>query len=130
MHALLSLFTVTLSILYSGYYLWYLTWPIVNGQVVGSHFYEIPSVVRSTRYSRIISYKFDCDGHTIYSNKQGLFVKHGMTFNLLKSDKLRIRACSLMIHLSCPDNKLKNLLHLMAFQCLFLFLTAVFVTAL
>ena len=86
MYELLSVFTVSLGVGYIVYYLWHLTWPIVEGTVIDSYVHKMPSVVSSRRKYKIVNYQFEYGNETYSSNRLGLFMRFGFAPNVLKGE--------------------------------------------
>jgi hypothetical protein len=64
---------------FAGFYLWYLTWPVVPGRVIAVHegVSEL-SPIRGPRAYRLVIYEYLYEGRMYTSNRQGLVTKAGL----------------------------------------------------
>ena len=107
--------TVVVSVGAMAFYLWYLTWPKVEGEVLdiqkgtyeweGGHFgsgkLRLDRLTTPRPYC-LISYSFEFDGKSHTSARQGLIVTNGLGVKKSARDKMTISVCKNNTFWSCP----------------------------
>jgi hypothetical protein len=86
------------------YYIWYLSWPVVEGKVIEvRRGLNSISKIQSPRKYRVIYYGYPFEGKEYFSSRQGLFFQNAFSPNKNEGQLLKIRVCSQHIGLSCPS---------------------------
>lgn len=103
------------------YFVWYLTWPVVRGEVtdVRCGISDI-SYVRGRRKYRLVSYEYSYLGRTYSSARQGLFVGAALGPRKQAGDMIKVSVCRSVPDLSCPSRPTFEALILIAILSLLL----------
>jgi hypothetical protein len=88
---------------FAGFYLWYLTWPVVPGRVIAVHEWVSElSPIRRPRAYRLVIYEHLYEGRVCTSNRQSLVTKAGLGPRKRKGDVLDVSVCRSFPSLSSP----------------------------
>jgi hypothetical protein len=117
MMTFLLISTVVIVVGMAGFYVWYLTWPVVVGRVHEVHegVSDI-SKIRSPRKYRLLTYEFEYDGTRSFTRRQGLIVTSALSPNKKKSDPVRISVCTTNRFWSCPYRPFYELFSVISFM--------------
>lgn len=95
--------TVIASVCIMVFYIWYLTWPVVEGKVLNvNEGISNISKIRSPSKYRLLTYEFEYEGVKTTSSRQGLIVTSGLALNKMKGDSVRMSVCTGLRSWSCP----------------------------
>lgn len=100
-HKLIYLLSIAWTGLF-GYFLWYLSWPVTEGQV--SEVKEVvasSSKIRSPRRYRRLTFSFSVNGVICFSSRQGLFFPNALAPRKLLGQSVEIRMCISNQRISC-----------------------------
>jgi hypothetical protein len=85
------------------YFLWYLSWPVSEGEVESIADQTIEGIgITRKRKVRIIRYRYIYDNIEYYSVRQGLFMKFGFSPIVDLGDRIKMSVCTKLPDLSCP----------------------------
>jgi len=91
------------------FYIWYLTWPVVQGKVaMVNEGVTSVSQIRSPRPYRLLVFKFEHAKGSYTSMRQGLIVTSALPPRKMKGDTLPISVCCANISWSCPYRPIKE----------------------
>lgn len=89
------------------YYIWYLTWPVVEGQVENVSRIVIKGIaITRPKEFRIVRYSYNFYGKECSASKQSLFTKRGFSPRVGKGDKILVSVCADLPFLTCPRRAL------------------------
>lgn len=100
---LIAFFLAAISAAFISYYVWYLTWSVVEGKVLSA---DSPisnaSHIRSPRHYRSITFSYTYRDETCTSSRQGFFVKAAMGPRRQQGDDIAVSICRSVRSLSSP----------------------------
>lgn len=86
-----------------GFYGWYLTWPVVQGQVIqGSGPAARWGRLRGFRRRRLITFEYECGGTGHRSRRQNLFAIAALGPRVTKGQTIKVSQCKAFPDLSSP----------------------------
>jgi len=115
MTVLLAL-SLTVSAGIMAFYVWYLTWPVVEGIVlkVNEGVSQITATRSPSRY-RLMVYEFEYGGTKSVSTRQGLIVTSALAPKKQKGDPICMSVCQNIRSWSCPRRPVLELLSCLTF---------------
>ena len=103
MYLLVIIFATLAASSFVAFFLWYLSWPVVDGKVVDvtTRVTEKTLYVRA-RKSRIVCYDYRYSDVDYRSVAQGLITRGGLGPKVNVGDTIRVSVCTRWQSLSCP----------------------------
>lgn len=102
MHIFMMYFPLVLALLSFVWYLFYLTWPVVEGGVKATTNIVVPGMLTPPKKFRIVRFRYRFEGKEYSATRASLFTRRGLAPRVNIGDRIKVSVCIDLPQLTCP----------------------------